>query len=283
MELTYINNTGASVTLRQAKPYFLTKLDGAGRIRQSINTFQAPEQDGAFYISSTVDMRNITIEGQILSQTVDESYDLRRYLLQIFTPKQRGTLVFRNRQIACIVEEAGFSQGNIARAPAFFISLLCPSPFFEALENIREELASWQENFSFPLEITPPGIELGVRQPSQIITIDNIGDVPCGCEIVFRATGTLSQPELLNVDTGEFIRINAEMTAGEEYHVYTHFAGKKVTRIQGTTTSNAFPLLDVDSTFIQLTAGRNSLRYNSADNMDLLEVSIFYRPQYLGV
>lgn len=283
MELTYRNADGASVILRQAKPLFLTKLDGAGRIRQTISTFHAPEQDGAFYISSTLDMRNITIEGTILAHSVDESFEYRKQLLKIFTPKLRGTLIYRSRQIACIVEEAGFSQGNITRAPAFFISLLCPSPFFESLETIREELASWQGNFLFPLQIKPPGIELGIRQPSQIITIDNIGDVPCGCEIVFKALGTIDTPELLNLDTNEFIRINKVMTAGEEIHVYTHFAGKKVTQLIGTTATNAFPLLDVGSTFLQLDAGRNTLRYDAEDNIDLLEVSILYRPQFLGV
>jgi len=283
MELTYVNGDGASVNLRQMKPLFLRRLDGVGRIRQTINTFRAPEQDGAFYISSSVDMRNITIEGQIISPTVEGSFDYRRHLLRIFTPKQRGTLIYRDRQISCIVEEAGVSQGNIARAPAFFVSLLCPSPFFEALNSIREELASWMGNFSFPLEIVPPGIELGIRQPSQIIEIDNIGDVPCGCEIVFRATGTLSIPELTNVDTGEFIRINAIMTAGEEYRIYTHFAEKRVINILGTVVTNAFPFLDVGSTFIQLAAGRNVLRYDAADFMDLLEVTVLYRPQYLGI
>jgi hypothetical protein len=59
-----------------------------------------------------------------------------------------------------------------ALPPAFFISLLCPSPFFESLDDIRAELASWQENFHFPFEITAPSIELGIRQPSQIITIE---------------------------------------------------------------------------------------------------------------
>jgi hypothetical protein len=283
MELTYINEISAAVTLRQRKPFFLSKLDGVGRIRQTINTFHAPEQDGAFYISSTLDMRNITIEGNVVAGNIDEAYEFRRHLLKIFTPKQRGTLIYRDRQISCIVEEAGFSQGNIARAPAFFISLLCPSPFFEAMEAIREELASWQGNFQFPLEIVDPGIEMGIRQPSQIITIDNIGDVPCGCEAVFRALGSLENPELLNLDTGEFIRINAAMTYGEEYHVFTHFAGKRVIHKIGTTETNAFPSLDVGSTFIQLAAGRNTLRYDAADNIDLLEVSIFYRPQFLGV
>ena len=228
-------------------------------------------------------MRNITIEGQILAPSVEAAYDFRRQLLGIFTPKQRGTLIYRNRRISCIVEEAGFSQGNIARAPQFFISLLCPSPFFEALELIRGELASWQENYLFPLEIVPPGLEMGIRLPSQIINIDNIGDVSCGCEIVFKALGTLETPEMMNLDTGEFVRINATMSTGEEYHVFTHFAGKRVTYVSGVTTVNAFPLLDTGSSFIQLAAGRNTLRYDAADNIDLLEVSIFYRPQYLGV
>lgn len=283
MILTYKNASGESVTLRQLKPLFLTRLDGIGRFRQTINTFHAPEQDGAFYISSTLDMRNITIEGQILAPSVDASYEYRRQLLRVFTPKQRGTLIYRGKQIACIVEEAGFSQGNITRAPQFFISLLCPSPFFEALEIIRRELASWAENFSFPLEITAPGIEFGIRQPSQIITIENEGDVPCGCEVVFRALGSLSNPELMNTDTGEYIRINETMTAGEEIHVFTHFAGKRVTKIIGSATTNAFSLLDVGSTFLQLAAGSNTLRYDAGSYIDLLEVSIFYRPQFLGV
>lgn len=283
MELIYKNADGASVTLRQVKPFFLTKLDGVGRIRQSINTFHAPEQDGAFYISSTLDMRNITIEGNILARSVDESFEYRKQLLKIFTPKLRGTLIYRGRQISCIVEEAGFSASSVTRAPAFFISLLCPSPFFESLEDIRAELASWQENFSFPLEITAPGIELGIRQPSQIITIDNIGDVASGCEIVFKALGSVENPALLNVDSGEYVKINEAMTSGEEIHVFTHFAGKRVTKIIGTTETNAFSLLDVGSTFIQLAAGRNTLRYDAQSNMDLLEVSIFYRPYFLGI
>ena len=91
MELTYTNQNGATVTLRQVKPLFITKLDGVGRVRQTIHTFQAPEQDGAFYISSTLDMRNITIEGTILAASIDSAFDYRRQLLRIFTPKLRGT------------------------------------------------------------------------------------------------------------------------------------------------------------------------------------------------
>jgi|LFRM01.1.fsa_nt_gb hypothetical protein len=274
MELTYINSSGEQLTLRQARPFFLTKIDGTGTTRQTVNTFKAPEQDGAFYISSTLDMRNITLEGTVMANTTEEAYKQRKRLLRIFTPKLQGTFIYHDRMISCVVEEVGFMVSSYERAPNFFISLLCPSPFFEALEEIREELAMWSSLFSFELEIPGSGMEFGLRQPSQIITVDNIGDVSCGCEIVFKALGTLTNPELMNVDTGEYIRINKTMNVGEELRVYTHFAGKRVVSVIGQTHTNAFYLLDTGSTFLQLEAGRNTLRYSDTNNMDLLEVSI---------
>lgn len=283
MELTYTNANGESITLRQTRPFFLTRVDGAGKVRQTVNTFKAPDQDGTFFISSAMDMRNITLEGSVITPTIAETYDQRRRFLRVFTPKQQGTLVYRYRQIQCVVEEAGFTASSRERVPNFFISLLCPSPFFEALEEIREELAMWSPLLFFPLEILNTGVEFGVRQPSQIITVDNIGDVACGCHIVFRALGSVTNPELMSLDTGDFIRLNTVMESGEELHVYTHFAGKKVTRVLGSVECNAFSLLDTSSVFLQLEPRRNVLRYNAAENMDLLEVTILYRPKFLGV
>lgn len=283
MELTYTNSGGESITLKQSRPYFLTKIDGTGNIRQTVNTFKAPDQDGAFYISSTLDMRNITLEGTIVANTPDEAYIHRQRLLQIFSPKLRGTLLYRGRQISCVVEEAGFTVSSRQRIPNFFISLLCPSPFFETLEEIREELASWMPLFEFELEIPGGGMEFGARQPSQIITVDNIGDVSCGCEIIFHALGTVTNPELLKLDTGEYIRLLTTMSAGDELRVYTHFSGKRVVSVNGSIITNAFSLLDTGSVFFQLAAGINTLRYDASVNMDLLEVSIYFRPQFLGV
>ena len=283
MELIYINAAGGRLTLKQTRPFFLSKLDGTGTARQSVNTFKAPDQDGAFYISSTLDMRNITLEGTVVANTPDEAYILRQRFLQIFSPKLRGTLLFRGRQIACVVEEAGFTVSTRQRIPNFFVSLLCPSPFFETPDEVRQELASWIPLFEFELELPEGGMEFGMRQPSQIITVDNIGDVSCGCEIVFQALGTVTNPELLNMDTGEYIKLLTTMSAGEELRVYTHFAGKRVVSVNGSTITNAFSLLDTGSAFFQLAAGVNTLRYDASVNMELLEVSIYYRPQFLGV
>lgn len=283
MEIIYINADGVSLTFRQAPPYFLTKLDGTGSIHNINQTFKVPDQDGAFFISATRDMRYITLEGTIVAANANEAYSRRRVLLRLFTPKQQGTLIFRDRRIVCVVDDVKLITSVRQRVPNFLVTLLCPSPYFEALNAVREELALWQSLFHFRLEIPPEGIELGARQPSQIITLINAGDVSCGCEIVFSALGTVVNPELRNLDTGEFIRIIKTMAAGEKLHVFTHFAGKRVISQMRSNVTNAFSLLDVASTFIQLSVGTNLLRYDAADGLDLLEVAVIYSACFGGV
>jgi hypothetical protein len=281
--LTFINADGVSMTFKQSPPFFLSKIDGIGSIGNTINSFKAPDQDGSFFIGSTRDMRTITIEGTIAGNSTDEAYTLRRKLLCLFTPKQPGTLVFRNRKITCVVDDVKLINSSKERMPRFLVSLLCPNPYFEALDSIIAELALWQPLFKFPLDIPPVGIEMGARQPNQIIEVINAGDVACGCEIVFRALGLVMNPELRNIDSGEFIRVNRTMTAGEEVHIYTSFAAKRVISVSGDTRTNVFSQLDTDSTFLQFETGTNVLRYDAAQGLDLLEVSLIYSPLFAAV
>ena len=100
---------------------------------------------------------------------------------------------------------------------------------------------------------------------------------------MFSALGTVVNPELMNVDTGEYMRLLASMQAEEEIHIYTHFAGKRVVSELNNIYKNAFSLLDVNSTFLQLAVGTNTLRYDAGDGLELLSVSLYYSPYYLGV
>jgi hypothetical protein len=100
METTFINADGVSMTFHQAPPFFLSKLEGTGAIQNKNNTFAAPDQDGTFFVGATRDMRHITLEGTIVAANADEAYSHRRTLLRLFTPKQQGALVFRDRRIS---------------------------------------------------------------------------------------------------------------------------------------------------------------------------------------
>ena len=101
--------------------------------------------------------------------------------------------------------------------------------------------------------------------------------------IRFKALGTVSNPILLNVDTGEFVQVNAVMQTGDVIEVNTRYGEKGAKLLRDGAETNYFRYLDVDSTFMQLAIGDNNFRYDAAGGVDALEVSIFYNKEYLGV
>ena len=111
----------------------------------------------------------------------------------------------------------------------------------------------------------------------------NAGDVTTGMRIKFIALGALSTPILLNVDTGEYIKINTTMVAGDVITVCTEYGNKGATLERNGETIDCFKDIDVDSTFMELNIGDNVYRYDAESGVDNLEVSIYYYPQYLGV
>lgn len=283
MELTYINDIGEELVLRQRKPLFLQSVDGTGAVKHIISTFKAPRQDGDVFVSGSLDMRNITIEGRILADSIEHAYDLRKKLLAAFNPKHKGRLIYKELSIPCIVEEAPVFKADSQRTPAFFLSLLCTSPYFETIEEITKLLAGWHPGFSFELEIPDEdGIELGYREESLIIAVENPGSVPCGATFELIAQGLVEDPLLIDVVTGKYLKLNRMMQVGEIITISTHFANKRVTSSLGGGT-NAFASLDESSTFLQLDVGTNLLRYDAKANLNNLDVNVYYRPQYLGV
>ncbi len=237
-------------------------------------------QDGATYVSSNLDMRNIVIKGKIKNNA---NYNKPR-MISILNPKLQGKLTVIDgevtKYIRCRIEKAPtISNDNI---PQFVMSLICPNPFFYDKE-FKTDIALWQGDFEFPLEIEEQGILLGHREPSLIVNVINESDLKCPLRIEFKALATLTNPSILNVNTQEFIKINKTMTAGEIISITTGFGDKKVQATLNGITTNAFNYIDFNSTFLQLDVGDNLFRYDADENIDNLEVSIYYTPQYLGV
>lgn len=123
----------------------------------------------------------------------------------------------------------------------------------------------------------------GYRAESVIVDCYNEGDVSTGMRIRFTALGTVSNPILLNVDTEEFIQINATMKTGDVIEINTKYGSKGAKLIRDGVETDYFRYIDVDSTFMQLAIGDNMFRYDAASGVNSLEVSIFYSKEFLGV
>ena len=285
-KIIYTNDNGESIELASSRPYFVQSIDGLGVPKNIIYTQKSMDQDGVNITGDDLDNRSISVTGIIIADTSAETFTLRSNLIRVLNPKVMGTLVFvsdiGSKNIRCKIEQAPVFSSNSTKNPKFVISFFCPSPYWND-GNYRKDIALWIGDFGFDLELVDGGIEMCHRNESLFAEVLNQGDVEAGVTVEFKALASLTNPSLLNVSTGEYIKINKTMTAGEIITVNTNFGNKRVTsRINGTDT-NIINYLDFGSTFMQLAIGSNIFRFNADSNIDNLEVSIYYSNNYLGV
>lgn len=168
----------------------------------------------------------------------------------------------------------------------FSIPLECLNPFWREVEETKEDIANWVAAWHFPCVIekdNPKSMIYGYRAESVIVDCYNEGDVSTGMRVRFVALGTVKNPILLNVDTGEFIKINVTMQTGDTIEVSTKYGSKGAKLIRDGVETDYFRYVDVDSTYMQLAIGDNNFRYDAESGVNSMEVSIFYNKEYLGV
>ncbi|NFA60817.1 phage tail family protein [Clostridium sporogenes] len=279
------NEKGQQIEFSIWSPFFLQNIDGISGLKNTIYSSKGMGQDGSTCVGSTLDDRNIVIQGAIT-----ENKELNREkLLSIINPKLKSKLIYIDgnikKYVECIVETAPIipKENN----PKFQISLLCNNPYWKDYIDSKVNIALWKGDFHFPLVIpVNKGITMGHREPSLIVNVLNNGQVKTGMIIEFFARGTLSNPSLFNVNTREFIKINKGMVAGEKFIINTNYSKKKILREFNGVTTDILNYLDIvggGDTFLQLDVGDNLFRYNADSNLDNLEVNIYFSPQYLGV
>jgi hypothetical protein len=291
-KLTFINSLGAELEFTNSAPFLLQKFTVSGSV--NIYNSKGMSQDGKKYLGNTLDIMDISIEILVMGDNTEGFISYKDKFYKTFNPKiDEGWLVYKDdlkeRKVKCIVNKIPFFKAINTMAGTGLISLTANNPYWLDLLESKEEIALWKGDFSFSedgsngFEIVDDGIEMGHREPSLIVNVNNSGDVECGMRIEFKALATLTNPSILNVNTGEYIKINKSMTAGEVVSVSTYFGNKKVESILNGVTTNAFNYIDWESTFLQLDVGDNLFRYNADTGLDNLEVSIYYMPQYSGV
>lgn len=287
-KIIYENELGMKVEFKNSRPFILTKIDGIGGLNNEIIETRIPYQDGSSYHNSRLDPRIITLYGGIMAENKELKFAKRNELIKIFNPKFKGRLTYKNdyleRSIDCRVETAPVWDNSVRRIQEFMIQLYCNNPFFFDLEEEKKEIALWKGNFEFPLEILQEGIELGYRQDNLIVNIFNKGHVNCGMRVEFKATATVVNPLLFNVNTRQFIKVNITLKAGEKLIINTTFGNKTITLVKfNGIKENALHYIDYNSTFLQLDIGDNLLRYDAEEGLENLDVSIYFKRLYLGV
>ena len=143
------NKDGVSLTFaeRGFTPFLLVDCEGAYLADNTVTISQNTMSDGGAYQGSVAKIRNI-----VLTLKDNDDHVFNRDLLHaLFKSGESGKLVFSEdpnvRQIEYYVESLNSTGEDGART--YTVSLLCPDPFFYAMNDVSVLMASWEANFEF--------------------------------------------------------------------------------------------------------------------------------------
>lgn len=285
MSFIYRNEKGQEVLLTGDK-IKLIDIKGISGLESNINTTKGVNQNGATFVGSTIEERDIDITLRIVANSSEYRF-LKSKLFNVFNPSLNGELILKNldgeKKICTrVVYSPNFTIEDNKKECE--INLVALDPYWKDTNETKTEIAAWKGNFSFPLIIPiDTGIMVGYREPSLIVNTNNIGDVKTGMRIEFKALSTVVNPELINIETQDYIKINKTMESGEVITVTTDFSNKKVDINKNGVIENGFNYFNLYSTFLQLEIGDNLFRYNAKSGLESLEVTIYHTSRYLGV
>ena len=273
------NYRGEKMTFSRTPRMWIESISGLGADYE-ITTSKNSGQDGENYTGTTASKRNIVMVLDVPKRRMDDTKDR---LYSFFQPRSVGILCYYSGNIArktrYYVESIEPEESGLVRT--ITISLICPDPKFYALTDNLTELAVWEGLIEWPLEIIEP-FEVTRKANSLIGNVYNPSAVPMGLTVTFRASGTVVNPSLYDVNRQLLMQVSTTMHAGDQIVITTGDGNKRVKLISGGVTSNINNLMTYPPHWLQAQQGDNLYRYNADDGIDSLSVSILSTQAYWG-
>lgn len=284
--ITCSNGDGYTLTFGEKglTPFLLADVDGVYEIANEVTISSNTMSDGGTYQGSVQRVRNIVLT---LKDLTNHVYN-RNLLSTLFKAGKEGSLIFHEdeneRTIDYYVESVNSTGEKNART--YTVSLLCPDPFFYALDDVTVLMANWVKNFEFVHEFIASGEEFGYRslQASQEIENLNAAD-NIGLTIVITANGAVTNPSVTRVESNESLTVGSSakpfsMVSGDSLTITTSNNDKHVYLTHDGVTTEVNEYLTEDSVFIQLMRGKNNIGYDADSGVSNMVVSITYRLKY---
>jgi len=273
------NSRGESLNLSQNPNIKTLSIDGLTPPKATLNFSVIPTKDGSVFNSARTENRNIVF-------SLAPIYDIENSRLTIykfFRVKQPVYFYFanggRNVCIEGIVESV---EGALfERNQNLQISVICPEPYFKALEETVTDLSQVAPLFSFPFAIAKAGISFSEIEKTIEKNIYYAGEVETGFTIELRALAALTDPTIYN-EAGESFSIGLEMQAGDVITINTVKGSKTVTLLRDGVVSNIINKVKPNPTWLTLIPGDNVYLYSASDP-NLLQVSFKHYALYEGV
>lgn len=282
-------------------PFYFDEITGLTESDNEINSYKDITSDGYIFNNSMLKERTISIHGRIRGNNRQEAFEYRRRLIGLLNSKRgigRLECIYDNGDIFYIdcfcdggvkikEQNQGKIQGNVFE---YDVDFTCPSPYWKQEDIFTKHFAKVEPSFQFDLEIehdNPNDQVFGYVNYVPYVYIENKGDVPTGFTCTIEHT-LKDYIKVINTHTGEFIKVNTSLKAGEKLVIDSHIGKKKITFYNNKgKASNYISKIDLDSTFFLLRAGMNEIKIETnADEEDedsIVEVTMEYYHLYCGI
>jgi len=279
--ITFENSLGEKIVFK-GSPFILEGVEGLGGTDADIQDQKAPYQDGSLYIDTILQPRYIELDGSIINHDIKMIHEYRKYLLKVCNPKLGiGKLTYEfngeRKEIYGVLDGAPeLPERSISRKQSFFITWMCPNPYWlDPVQNTRE-LKAYEGDFTFPFEFP---VQFGIE--SDTTTIYNEGDTEA--PVVVEINGPITRPLIENVTTGEHMQINAIIQADQTVVIDTSPRNKRVEIRSENETRKVMGFFDHGGDFWLLAPGENEIRYRADAGIAEATATLSYQSQYVGI
>ena len=256
----------------------LTDIDGLTVQNVTLDTTSTINGIGETVNAQTVASKNISLSGVLTGA----SNAKRKALLHAVVPTKAAELQIDDTYKITVYPTQTPDIERYDRNANFSVMLRAPYPYFELITATERQMNGIQGKFTFPCELT--SFMLGEKIDLVYQIVENAGSVPCGFICTITATGTVENPFIQNMDTGETVTLKKTLTAGESLR-YAYQSGRVTvyhTDADGNQT-NAFSCLDIAAVPFELACGDNPIKIGAASGAGLIEATILFYPAYTGV
>ena len=232
----------------------------------------------------TTIIQNIHSKAQITADCWGPHGDADAELLLLtLTYKTAGTLYFGDQWFCRFVVSKTPYTVQLHGFVRLEMMLFCPKPFWYSLTATSYTLGGYTAAFRFPVNYAQPH-RFGIRQPNTFVNCRNTGALPVPFTATLRTDASVVNPCILNVITGERIRILTTLTQEQTIEIYRTTTDQlAVKRTEHQVEEHIFALLDEDSDLVELAPGDNPLKTEADSNVDNLQATVTFYPMYSGI
>lgn len=309
LELRNMNLNISSIFGQDLDCEFLYQDDGLdwGNVPATHNTYNYPGQIGDTISSTKINNRDISIKGYVYYILTDEERSVygrderdayaynkikskKKKLNDLINPNHTiritvGNYYIEGKPSASPQYGVGYEENNIYFC-SFLINIFCANPMFKKVTESKTILSGDTGTFHFPFIIQDDmNYIMGIRTNYLIIVVENEGNATIGGQIHLTAKGEVKNPKIENVITGEYIRINKTLQAGEQVIIdTTDGPNKGVSGIYQGVYRDYLQYWDFTNTYIKFDAGSVILGYSTENDSELLlDVVVDINPEKFGL